>query len=404
MSIDITHIYIYQAYTKACTTMDINGPMEDFSLTEHKQLIAKMSGKPIILRAAPKKEDMEIKKTPSVEKKKENVVVCRLPPFRRIARLIKALLDMNNKYQVGIPEGVRLCQAPMLWESGLRGEGVLVAVVDSGISYHDDLVGKVVESRSFVRDIFNHSHGTHVAGTIAANGNIVGVAPDAKLVDVKVLNSLGAGSEASTAMGLSWISELNASGRNIQVVNLSLGSTQSSPLIREEINKLTESGVLVVCASGNNGDGLEYTDELNYPAADSECTSVGACDREGQVAMFSSSNNELDVVALGVEVISCVPGFQSYETWNGTSMAAPHVSGVAALVFEHLNKYKMTPQERLKHVTRILYKVFAKDVDRPGVDSNTGYGMVVCRPIEEWRLGDDLDLIRNIGGKRPEPL
>ncbi|KHF38445.1 S8 family peptidase [Halalkalibacter okhensis] len=225
-----------------------------------------------------------------------------------------------------IPWGITRVQAPAAINRGFTGAGVRVAVLDTGISNHPDLNirGGVsfVPGESTYQD--GNGHGTHVAGTIAALNNsigVVGVAPNTELYAVKVLGANGSGSISSIAQGLQWTAQ-----NNIHVANLSLGSPTGSQTLELAVNQATSAGVLVVAASGNNGSGT-----ISYPARYANALAVGATDQNNNRASFSQYGTGLNIVAPGVGVQSTYPG-NRYASLSGTSMATPHVAGVAALV------------------------------------------------------------------------
>lgn len=225
-----------------------------------------------------------------------------------------------------VPWGISRVQAPAAHNRGLTGSGVKVAVLDTGISTHPDL--RIRGGASFVpgepstQD--GNGHGTHVAGTIAALDNsigVLGVAPNAELYAVKVLGASGSGSVSSIAQGLEW-----AGNNMMHVANLSLGLQAPSATLEQAVNSATSRGVLVVAASGNSGAG-----SISYPARYANAMAVGATDQNNERASFSQYGAGLDIVAPGVNILSTWPG-STYASLNGTSMATPHVAGAAALV------------------------------------------------------------------------
>ncbi|QHE54244.1 S8 family peptidase [Pontibacillus sp. HMF3514] len=230
------------------------------------------------------------------------------------------------------PWGITEINADDVQANGTTGNGVKVAVLDTGISAsHEDL--SVAGGASFVDsepDPFNdgNGHGTHVAGTIAGLDNtlgVLGVAPDVSLYAVKVLDSDGSGTYSGIIKGVEW-----AVDNNIDVVNMSLGGSRGSTSLEQAMDNAYNSGVLLVAAAGNDGTrGKKNT--IGYPAKYSSVMAVGAVDSNLDRASFSSVGSELEVMAPGVNIYSSVPG-DSYDSYNGTSMASPHVAGAAALI------------------------------------------------------------------------
>lgn len=234
--------------------------------------------------------------------------------------------DAEMSIQQTVPWGITRVQAPVAQTRGFTGSGVKVAVLDTGISTHPDLNirGGVsfVPGEPTVAD--GNGHGTHVSGTIAGLNNnigVLGVAPNVELYGVKVLGANGSGSISGIAQGLQW-----AGNNGMHVANLSLGSSQPSATLEQAVNQATSQGVLVVAASGNSGAGT-----VGYPARYANAMAVGATDQNNNRASFSQYGQGLDIVAPGVGVESTYPG-NRYTSLSGTSMATPHVAGVAALV------------------------------------------------------------------------
>ncbi|TSB45351.1 S8 family peptidase [Alkalicoccobacillus porphyridii] len=244
--------------------------------------------------------------------------------------------DFEVSIQQTVPWGIQRVQAPAVINRGINGSGVRVAVLDSGISSHSDLSisGGVsfVPGEPTIAD--GNGHGTHVAGTIAALNNsigVVGVAPNAQIYGVKVLGANGRGSVSGIAQGLEW-----AATNNMDIANLSLGSDAPSSTLEQAVNFATSRGVLVVAASGNNGSG-----NVGYPARYANAMAVGATDQNNRRANFSQYGAGLDIVAPGVGVQSTYPG-NRYVSMNGTSMASPHVAGAAALVKQRYPSWSNT--------------------------------------------------------------
>lgn len=224
------------------------------------------------------------------------------------------------------PWGVTKIEAPTAW-SASQGTGVKVAVLDTGIDRdHLDLKNNlaggyntIITWRTWDDD---NGHGTHVAGTIAAVDNtigVVGVAPQVKLYGVKVLDRRGYGYLSDIIEGLDW-----AIKNQMQVVNLSLGGGGNDSF-HQAIQRTVAAGVVVVAAAGNSGGAVIY------PAAYPEVIAVSATDQSDTLASWSCRGLEVDLAAPGVTINSTWNnGF--YKEASGTSMATPHVTGVAALV------------------------------------------------------------------------
>ncbi|GEN46325.1 S8 family peptidase [Alkalibacillus haloalkaliphilus] len=236
-----------------------------------------------------------------------------------------------------VPWGVPHVQGTTAQDAGYTGNGVKVAILDTGIdASHEDL--NVVGGYSVFDDSANNDpfydgsgHGTHVAGTVAAldnNVGVLGVAPQSDLYAVKVLNNSGSGSYAGIAEGLEWSIQ-----NDMDIVNMSLGGSQSSSILEAYTDLANDEGVLVVAAAGNSGNRGGNNDSVGYPAKYDSAIAVAAIDQNNNRATFSSTGPAVELSAPGVNVLSTVPG-DNYDSYNGTSMAAPHVAGVAAQVWD----------------------------------------------------------------------
>tara|TARA_B100001750_G_scaffold222080_2_gene211205 strand:- start:886 stop:2676 length:1791 start_codon:yes stop_codon:yes gene_type:complete len=247
-------------------------------------------------------------------------------------------------------------QMPAAWTRS-RGEGAVVAVIDTGVLAADrgrfkqapDLAGtRFVPGHDFVDDDDQpddeHGHGTHVAGTIAQATNnglgVAGVAPGAAIMPIRVLDARGAGRWGSVAAGIRWAADHGA-----DVINLSLGGGMPSASIRNAIAHAHAKGVVVIAAAGNTGRG-----RVQYPAAHRYAVAVGAVRYDETLSFYSSYGTHLDVVAPGGDLrvdqngdglpdgviqntmLRGNPARHDYIGYQGTSMAAPHVAGVAALL------------------------------------------------------------------------
>ncbi|WP_027965007.1 S8 family peptidase [Halalkalibacillus halophilus] len=243
-----------------------------------------------------------------------------------------------HKVNQTTPYGIDQVQATEAQNQGHTGEGVDVAVLDTGIdASHEDLAANVQGGHSVFDDAENSDpyndgdgHGTHVAGTVAAANNdtgVVGVAPQANLYAVKVLGNDGSGSYAGIAEGIEW-----SINNGMDVVNMSLGGPTSSPILEEFADLANEEGLLVVAAAGNSGSSLGWFDTVNYPAKYDSVMAVGAVDENNNRPSFSSTGPAVEIAAPGVDTLSTVPG-NDYASLSGTSMASPHVAGVAASVW-----------------------------------------------------------------------
>ncbi|MFI7487483.1 S8 family serine peptidase [Micromonospora echinaurantiaca] len=257
-----------------------------------------------------------------------------------------AKLWLDGRVTASLTESVPQVGAPEAWAAGYDGAGVTVAVLDSGIDAgHPDLAGQVDEAVSFVpgEDVSDvHGHGTHVASTIAgtgaaSGGDRKGVAPGADLIVGKVLGNDGYGQDSWIIAGMQWAAE---SGAN--VVNMSLGDasrTDGTDPMTAAVDTLTaRHGTLFVVAAGNSGP-----QTIGSPGTSASALTVGAVDKQDELAWFSSTGPlartgalKPDLTAPGVAITAArsgqAPGEGAYQSMDGTSMAAPHVAGAAAIL------------------------------------------------------------------------
>lgn len=268
------------------------------------------------------------------------------PPRDLAGGVARVLLD--GRVRATLDRSVPQIGAPTAWQRGYTGEGATVAVLDSGIdTAHPDLAGAVTAERDFTaspsgpRDVLGH--GTHVAGIItgdgsASGGTYVGVAPDVRLLNGKVLDDAGFGTDSSVLDGMEWAVEQGA-----DVVNMSVGTpfpSEGDDVVEQAVNRLTAgSGTLFVIAAGNSGP-RPYS--VGSPGAADAALTVGAVDEQDELAFFSSRGPRMgdngikpEVTAPGVEINSARVGDGSGEAYtrkSGTSMATPHVAGAAAIL------------------------------------------------------------------------
>ncbi len=224
------------------------------------------------------------------------------------------------------PWGITRIEANFVW-GATTGAGVIVGISDTGIdTNHPDLMANYIGGVNNINETTNpeddNGHGSHVSGTVAAVNNtigVVGVAPGASLYAAKGLNRRGSGWSSDLAEGIDMCRVAGA-----KIISMSWGSSSESSLIAQAIARAHNAEILCVAASGNEG-----ANSPGYPAATSGVLSVGATDINDNVPSWSNRNP--DISAPGVSVTSTWKG-DGYNTISGTSMATPHVSGVAALV------------------------------------------------------------------------
>ena len=286
----------------------------------------------------------------------------KLPRVKRVWR--------DEKVQVCLNQSVPLIGGDRVWSDlNTTGRGMIVAIVDTGIDYtHPDLGGclgvgcKVIGGYDFVHGhpypMDDHGHGTHVAGIVAANGYLKGVAPDAKLMAFKVLDQWGSGAMSDVIAAIERATDPDGNPETddgAHIINLSLGGTgDPDDPVSQAVDNAVAAGVVVVVAAGNSGSGYET---IGSPGAARQALTVGAADKSDGLAWFSSRGPapityqiKPEVVAPGVGITSTVPAGicslcdpSGYRSLSGTSMATPHVAGTAALLLERFPTW--TPKE-----------------------------------------------------------
>lgn len=272
-------------------------------------------------------------------------------------------------YSQQIDWGITKVRAPQAWTNQVTGKGIKVAVIDSGIDRsHPDLnvkegISVVNYTQSFADD---HGHGTHVAGTIAALNNsigVVGVAPEVELYVVKALDKEGNGHHSDVVAGLEWVME-----KGIDIVNLSFGSKDGSLILKAAVDKAYNKGILLVAAAGNRGTTNGTGNTVDFPAAYPNVIAVSAINDQNNRADFSATGNAVEVAAPGENILSTMR-FRQYAYSSGTSMAAPHVAGVLAL-------FKQANPRASHEELREMLKQHTIDLGVAGKDPWYGYGLV----------------------------
>ncbi|MEN3011091.1 MAG: S8 family peptidase [Candidatus Bipolaricaulaceae bacterium] len=260
----------------------------------------------------------------------EELVEFAEPDYVAVAYLVPN--DPGYPYQWALPK----IQAPQAWDLTTGSSAIRIAILDTGIDQdHEDLRAKIVANRNFTTSPTvddRQGHGTHVAGIAAAVTNnargVAGVGFNTVLMNVKVLDDNGSGQYSWIANGIIWAADNGA-----HVINMSLGGPATSSTLEAAVRYAYSKGVVLVAAAGN-----ENTSSPSYPAYYPECIAVAATDQNDVKASFSNYGAWVDIAAPGVSIYSTLPnhtnrtGVRNYGYLSGTSMAAPHVAGVAALI------------------------------------------------------------------------
>jgi len=263
------------------------------------------------------------------------------------------IYGLNYNSQQIIPWSISHFKVAEQWTKA-QGEGVTVAVIDTGCDLdHPDLKHSLVDGYNFIgrnkAPMDDNGHGSHVAGTIAAENNnkgIVGVAPKAKIMPIKSLGRDGTGDLKSICEGI-----LFAADNGADIITMSLGTPVGSMYMRQCVNYAVDKGCVFFCAAGNSGQ----KSELMYPSKYSDTISVGSISNSLKISRFScSAGSELDFLAPGEDVISCVPD-DSYAIMSGTSMANPFAAGCAALLMSYKKK-RLSKFEYISHFSKYSLK------------------------------------------------
>ncbi len=259
---------------------------------------------------------------------------------------------------------------------GVGGNGIVVAVLDTGVDQdHPDLVGNIIDCVAFRYRTCEdgNGHGTHVAGTILANGNIIGVAPQAKLMAIKILKDNGRGYTDDIAAGIYYATDHGAN-----IISMSLGGSESS-LINEAVDYAVSNNVLVIASAGNSGPS---EGSILYPAANPEVVAVAAFWESDNMADFSSRGiNDGDWVVEEREIEFTAPGVYvestykdgCYAVYSGTSMAAPHITGIAARDWQESASLTRTHLQSLAE----SYTLNVYDYGQSGDDIEAGLGLPI---------------------------
>ena len=258
---------------------------------------------------------------------------------RKVGLLPYISEEINNKH-TNSPQfkgwEIDMFGIPDCWKKS-QGDGVTVAVLDTGCALkHADLKDNLLEGKNFIDPseppVDRAGHGSHVAGTIAASNNrvgMVGVAPKTKIIPVKVLGDEGFGGMESISKGIIW-----AADQKVDFITMSLGSSFSDSRMKKAIDYAVSKGVIIFCAAGNEG----VKEKLCYPARYPNVIAIGAIDKRLRRTEFTCSGKDLDFLAPGQDIVSCIPG-NKYALMSGTSMSNPFAVGCACLLLAWNRKY-----------------------------------------------------------------
>ncbi|WP_406141693.1 S8 family serine peptidase [Streptomyces sp. NBC_01089] len=325
---------------------------------------------------------------------------------------------LDGRVKADMAESNAQIGTPAAWQAGLTGKGVKVAVLDTGVDAdHPDLKNRISDSKSFIAGedtTDRNGHGTHTTSTVggsgaASDGKEKGVAPDADLAVGKVLSDEGSGTDSEIIAGMEWA----AKDIHAKIISMSLGSQEASDgtdPMAAAVNTLSkDTGALFVVAAGNTG----APTSIGSPGAADSALTIGAVDSADQPAYFTSQGPRLgdnalkpDLSAPGVDILAArsqyVDGSGPYQTMSGTSMATPHVAGVAALLAQkHPDWTGQQLKDALMSTSRTLpepvYTLGAGRVDVPAATtaSITATGSADLG-FYSWPYEDDKPVTRTV--------
>lgn len=284
---------------------------------------------------------------------------------------------MNARDAQIFPWALKNFEVEKTWQKS-EGDNVVVAVIDTGCDInHVDIKDNIIKGYNVLSQsnsvVDGNGHGTHVAGTISAINNgvgIVGISPKTQIMPIKALSDNGSGTNNDVAVAIEYAVDSGA-----DIITMSLGSDFPSVRIEKALIKAEEKKVAVFCAAGNSG----MANQINFPARYSQTICIGAIDRELNLCEFSCTGEELDFLAPGADIISCVPG-NNYASLTGTSMATPFAVGCMALFLSFARKNLQDPNLRFQKSDIVNhFKKFAKKLNNKeysGVKRYEGYGII----------------------------
>ena len=253
-------------------------------------------------------------------------------------------------------KGMKASNIDKFQSQGYRGTGIKILVLDTGYTEHEFSKKNIVQCKNFTDTIDytdKHGHGTFVVG------EILQVAPNAKIYVGKVLDNDGKGSYESIINGLKWGIELD-----VDIINMSLGATKDTNELYITVKEAINKEISIVCSSGNEGDGNGETIENEYPGSYEEVINVGSIDINKNIAPYSNSNSYVDLCAVGTDITSTYFKDNKWCKSSGTSMSAPIVSGFLALLKEKfIYQWDREPSEKELYARLIKNTIALKGLE-----------------------------------------
>jgi len=296
------------------------------------------------------------------------------------------------------------------WSNGDFGQDVIVAMVDTGVNPHPEFGDRLLPGKNFITNYGNTSskddnmHGTHTAGSVAG-GILCGIAPQVKILPIKVLGADGSGEWDDVAKALNYLADQRLKGVPIVIASMSLSGGEGDITETEKTNleaacdRCYAAGVLPICSMGNSAE-----DEKRYPACFTNVVAVGALDEEMNQAGYATKGSHIDVTARGTKIISAY--YQGeYAELSGTSMSTPQVSGGGAVIAsEYLRKNSKLPTAEV--LKRMIIRS-AKDIFKEGFDNLSGAGRFSLQPLTlsiKVEHGSNIAYVNGVKMELPVPI
>jgi len=293
-----------------------------------------------------------------------NLYMSNNPPTQNLQQAYKKQIVPWSYKKLGITK---------MWKF-TKGKNVKIAILDSGIDLnHPDLKGaNIIKTINFIdpnKPAFDETgHGTFIAGIIAAQNNnfgIVGIAPDAEIFILKILNKKLEGKVDLVIRALDWCIK-----NKINIVNMSFSTSSDNPKLRKAVSKAAKHGIIIVASARNS-----FGSKAGFPASYPEVISVASVNYKNQISLFSSQG-KIDFCSYGENILSTTKN-QSYKLSSGNSVAAAHLTGMIALILSKPEKWGLNPKNSMNKdkICNVLIKL-SKDVGEKGKDNIFGYGLV----------------------------
>lgn len=275
--------------------------------------------------------------------------------------------------ELNLDKSRELIHVKNYWERNIFGKGITIAVIDTGCQIdHVALKDRIIGGYNFITDEGGiqdyrdyNGHGTHVAGIIASSHSSMakGIAPLTSLLILKTLNKSGTGKFKDLISAIHYaVNWRGPNNQQVRIISMSLGTPINNTELHNAIKYAINNGISVVSAASNSGDGDFKSTETHYPGAYNEVIQVGSIDNNLDLAYFSNTNNQIDLVAPGVEILSTSLD-NNFTNLSGTSMSAPFVSGGIALILEEKEKIANRRLSECEIYAQLIKKTKSKNLE-----------------------------------------